>query len=234
MNAVIIAGGKGKRLIPLTTVMPKPLLPVGDGPILDLIIRQLVNQGVDNITLAVGYMSELIMTYFGDGSKYGIKISYSIEEKPLGTAGPLSLISKPADSFLVMNSDLLTTLRFKDLFKFHEKHKAIATVGLQKRDIKIDFGVAKIKGEEIIAFNEKPSEVVLINTGIYILEPAILDHIPKNRYMDFPDLINTLMNNKEKVAGYLFEDYYLDIGRNGDYRRAINDIDDLKPKLGIQ
>lgn len=229
MKAVILAGGKGTRLRPYTTAFPKPLMPVGDKPILEIIVRQLKLHGIDEIVMAVGHLAELIMTFFGDGSKFGLKIKYSREDKPLGTAGPLSLLKDElTETFLVMNGDILTTLNYSDLIEYHKKNKAIATIALNKRDVYIDFGVVELDEDSNIAdYIEKPTLHYLVSMGIYVFEPKVLKYIPNNKKFDFPDLVKRLISAGEKVKGYIYDGYWLDIGRPEDYERACNEIDKI-------
>ena len=191
MKAVILAGGKGTRLKPYTTVFPKPLMPIGDKPILEIVIRQLKSYGFNEIIMTVGHLAELIMTFFGDGSKYNVKIKYSRENQPLGTAGGLGLIKKELDeTFLMMNGDVLTALDYSDLVNYHKRTGAIATIALNKRDVKIDFGVVELNDDNsIIGYTEKPKIDYLVSMGVYVLEPKVLDYIKSNEYLDFPDLI---------------------------------------------
>lgn len=232
MKAIILAGGRGTRLLPYTTILPKPLLPIGDKPILDVVISQLIANGITEITLAVGYLAELITAYFGDGSKYGIKIDYSKEEKPLGTAAPLSKIKNLHETFLVMNGDILTTLNYQKLIEFHKKNKAIATIAVHKRNVKIDFGVVNASEKnEITDYTEKPELSYSVSMGINILEPSVLKYIKPDEKLDFPDLIKRLIKNKEKVIAYITDDYWLDIGRHDDYDKAIEEFSKMKDRF---
>ena len=235
MKAVILAGGKGTRLKPYTTVFPKPLMPIGDKPILEIVVQQLKSHGFDEVIMAVGHLAELIMTFFNDGSKYGINIKYTRENKPLGTAGPLALMKEELnETFLMMNGDVLTTLDFSDLVKYHKKNGAIATIALKKRDVKIDFGVVEIDdGNSIVGYKEKPKIDYLVSMGVYAFEPLLLEYINPNEYLDFPDLIKKLISNGETVKGYVYDGYWLDIGRPDDYERASRDIDKIHDKLGL-
>jgi NDP-sugar pyrophosphorylase family protein len=235
MKAVILAGGKGTRLKPYTTVFPKPLMPLGDKPILEIVIRQLKSHGFDEAIITVGHLAELIMTFFGDGSRFDVKIKYSREDKPLGTAGGLGLIKKELnETFLMMNGDVLTTLDFSDLVNYHKRNGAIATIGLKKRDVKIDFGVVEIDdGNCIVGYKEKPKIEYLVSMGVYAFEPIVLEYIKPNEYLDFPDLIKKLISNGETVKGYVYDGYWLDIGRPDDYERASRDIDKIHDKLGL-
>ena len=233
MKAVILAGGKGTRLKPYTTVFPKPLMPLGDKPILEIVIGQLKSHGFDEAIITVGHLAELIMTFFGDGSKVGVKIKYSREDKPLGTAGGLGLIKKELNkTFLMMNGDVLTTLDFSDLVNYHKRNGAIATIALKKRDVKIDFGVVEIDdGNSIVGYKEKPEVGYLVSMGVYVFEPEVLKYIEPNKYLDFPDLIKKLISNGEIVKGYVYDGYWLDIGRPDDYERANREIEEIYDKL---
>lgn len=232
MKVIILAGGKGTRLHPYTTLFPKPLLPIGNVPILEIIINQLKKSGFSEITLAVSYLAELIQAYFGDGKKLGIKLNYSKETNPLGTAGPLALIEGLKNTFLVMNGDVLTTINFRDLIEFHQKNKPIATIASTLRKINIDFGLINTNKEnEVISYVEKPEMTYLVSMGIYILEPEILKYIKRGEYLDIPDLIKKLLKNNEKVKNYVSDDYWLDIGREEDYKKAIDDYNKMKDLL---
>jgi NDP-sugar pyrophosphorylase family protein len=215
MKAVILAGGKGTRLKPYTTVFPKPLMPLGDKPILEIIIRQLKSHGFDEVIITVGHLAELIMAFFNDGSKFSVEIDYSREDKPLGTAGGLGLIKKELnETFLMMNGDVLTTLDFSDLVNYHKRNGAIATIALKKRDVKIDFGVVELDVDNnIVGYSEKPEIEYLVSMGVYAFEPIVLEYIKPNEYLDFPDLIKKLISNGETVKGYVYDGYWLDIGR---------------------
>lgn len=233
MKAVILAGGKGTRLKPYTTVFPKPLMPIGEKPILEIVVQQLKSQGFKEIIMAVGHLAELIMTFFNDGSKYGIKIKYSREDKPLGTAGPLTLMrDELKETFLMMNGDILTTLNYSDLVSYHKENKAIATIALKKRAVKIDFGVPEVDEENnIVGYTEKPEIEYLVSMGVYAFDPGVLDYIRSNEYLDFPAIIKELISNGETVKGYVHDGYWLDIGRQDDYERANREIEEIYDKL---
>jgi len=233
MKAVILAGGKGTRLKPYTTVFPKPLMPIGDKPILEIVVQQLKSHGFNEIIMAVGHLAELIMTFFNDGSKYGIKIKYTREDKPLGTAGPLALMKGELnETFLMMNGDLLTTLDYSDLVNYHKRNGAIATIALNKRTVKIDFGVPEVDTDNnVIGYTEKPEIDYLVSMGVYVFEPRVLEYIRPNEYLDFPDLIKKLISNGETVKGYVYGGYWLDIGRPDDYERANREIEEIYSKL---
>ncbi|MEZ0394851.1 MAG: sugar phosphate nucleotidyltransferase [Anaerolineales bacterium] len=225
MKAVILAGGKGTRLAPYTTVLPKPLMPIGDMPILEIVLRQLAHYRFDEVVLAVGYLAELLMAYCGDGSKFGLKIQYSREEQPLGTAGPLGLISGLTETFLVMNGDLLTTLDYQALYRYHRQRRAVATLAARQREVKIDLGVIEVDDQHWLQnYIEKPSLRYLVSTGIYIFEPQVLDFIPPNQRLDLPELVLRLRENGQRVNVYPFDGYWLDIGRHEDYEVAIDEF----------
>ncbi|HVP37026.1 MAG TPA: sugar phosphate nucleotidyltransferase [Terriglobales bacterium] len=231
-RVVILAGGEGRRLNPYTIVLPKPLMPVSNLPILEIIIKQLRRYQLTDITLAVGYLGNLIQTFFGDGKRFGVKIKYSFEEKPLGTMGPLSLIPGLKKTFMVMNGDLLTNLDYRKLAKYHQSRKTIVTIAVQKREIETDYGVLEYnKNHELTKYREKPKLPYQVSMGIYIFEPEILDYIPKNKKFDFPELMNLLLKKGEKVSVYPSSDFWLDIGRHEDYKRALEEFEKLKTKI---
>jgi NDP-sugar pyrophosphorylase family protein len=229
MRAIILAGGKGTRLLPYTTVIPKPLMPVGERPILEIVIRQLEYDGFSRITLAVGYLAELIEAYFGNGNKYGIKIDYSKEDKPLGTIGSLSLIDGLDETFLVMNGDVLTNLDYRELIDFHQRSAAMATIATYKKEVKIDLGVLEMDdGLRLKQYTEKPTLKYDVSMGIYVFEPEILSLIEPNRYLDFPDLVLNMIKAGKNVTAFPFDGYWLDIGRHEDHARALEEFDTLE------
>ena len=235
MKAVILAGGLGTRLKPYTTVFPKPLMPIGESPILEIIIKQLKAKGFDEITLAVGHLSELIMAFFNNGSKYGLKIEYSKEEKKLGTAGGLGLLkNRLEDDFLVMNGDVLTGLDFSEFLEFHKKTGSIATIALNRRHVDIDFGVVELdENRALIGYIEKPKIDYLVSMGVYAFNERILEFIPSHEYLDIPDLMKRLLSEGEKVNGFIHDGYWLDIGRPDDYIKANEDIQKIYRELGV-
>jgi len=231
-RAIVLAGGKGTRLAPYTTVLPKPLMPIGDMPILEVLIRQLRKAGVLRITLAVGHLSSIMMAYFGNGSSFGVDITYSHEEKPLGTAGPLSLLAPPEEPFMVMNGDLLTDLDFVRMAETHERSGSIATIGLYRRDVKIDLGVIVADDAgKVTDYIEKPVYSYLVSMGMYVFDPAVLASIPRDERFDLPDLIRALIASGQSVASYLHEGYWLDIGRPDDYQRAQLEFEALRDRI---
>jgi NDP-sugar pyrophosphorylase family protein len=232
MKAVVLAGGKGRRLAPYTTVLPKPLMPIGDVPILEVVVRQLKHFGFDDIIMAVGHLAELLMAYFGDGSKFGVQIQYSREEHPLGTAGSLSLLSGLNGSFLVMNGDLLTTLDYRALWRRHHQRDAMATVATCQRDAEIDLGVIET-GEDywVTGYIEKPTYHYTVSTGVYVFDPAVLQFVPRKERMDMPDLFLKLLAAGCRISTYPFEGYWLDIGRHDDYEQAIYEFENHRAKF---
>lgn len=221
-QAVILAGGKGTRLAPYTATIPKPLVPINEYPILEIILRQLKYYGVRDITLTLGHMANLIESYFGDGKRFGLKIKTSREKKPLGTAGPLSLLKNISDTVVVLNGDLFTTMNFKKMIAFHYKHRADATIGLYRQAVKQQSGVITTdKQSRIIRYDEKPTTLVNISMGIYIFSKAAIRMIPKNTYFDLPELINALIVAKKRIYGFQNTAEWLDIGRPEDYSKAI-------------
>lgn len=232
MKAVVLAGGKGTRLAPYTKILPKPLMPIGDMPILEVILRQMKGAGINEVTLAVGHLSELLRAFFNDGSKLDMKICYSHEDKPLGTAGPLALIGGLDGTFFVTNGDVLTTMPIADLIQFHRDQKAAATIAVHARSVKIDFGVIEWeKKPRITGYIEKPGYDYMVSMGMYIFEPHVLNFIEPGKYLDFPDLILRLLAADEKVAGYEFDGYWQDLGRPDDYERAADDFESMRAQF---
>ncbi|MFQ5853123.1 MAG: sugar phosphate nucleotidyltransferase [Candidatus Binatia bacterium] len=234
MQAVILAGGRGTRLRPYTTVLPKPLMPIGDYPIAHIVVNQLKYDGITDITMAVGHLGELLMAYFGDGSKYGVNIRYSKEDSPLGTAGPLAFIPGLDSTFLLMNGDVLTTLKYTKLIEYHRRKGAVATIAMQTRSIKIDLGVIHANAEnELLDYIEKPTYDFLVSIGVYVFEPKVLDYIEAGESLDFPELVCRLLNSEERVVGYPHDGYWLDIGRQDDYEKANAEFENRKQELLI-
>ena len=220
MKAVILAGGKGSRLAPYTTVLPKPLMPIVDMPILEIVLNQLKRCGFTDIVIAVGHLASLIKAYFGDGSGLGVRIEYVLEGAPLGTAGPLGNIESLEETFLVMNGDILTDLDYAELVNHHRGGGSIMTIATHKRTVKIDFGVLETDGGFVMKYIEKPTLNYLVSMGVYVMEPAVRDHIKKGEYLDLPDLVRLLLAAGEKVRAYPFEGRWLDIGRQEDFMEA--------------
>jgi len=231
-RAVILAGGKGIRLAPYTATFPKPLVPIGDMPILEVVIRQLRLHGVDHVTLTVNHLATLIAAYFGDGTKFGAKIDYSLEEHPLGTAGPLALLEGLDSTFFVLNGDLLTDLDYGLMLAQHRETSATITVGLYERVHTVDFGVVEVDGAQCIScYTEKPSLKYLVSMGVYVMEPSVLELIPAGEYLDLPTLVNRLLERGVRVHSYHHRGYWLDIGRPDDYQQAQADFPNLRQRL---
>ncbi len=233
MKAIILAGGKGTRLHPYTTVIPKPLMPVGDYPILEIILRQLKTAGVTEVIIAVGYLSQLLQAFFQDGSRLGLKLTYSFEEKPLGTAGPIALAIDQLDGdFIIMNGDLLTTLNYKNLFAHHQKNSAAATIGAYEREVKIDFGVLETKDGQLERYIEKPTYKFEVSMGVNILnKEKVVPYLKAGDYLDIPDLMIKLRNDGHKVLCYREPCYWLDIGRIDDYQAATEVFESRKKEF---
>jgi NDP-sugar pyrophosphorylase family protein len=224
-KVVILAGGEGSRLAPYTTVLPKPLMPVGEIPILEVILNQLSRQGFRDVNLAVGHLGALIQAYFGDGSRHGLSLNYFQEERPLGTAGPLRLIPGLTETFLVMNGDILTDLNYRALLEYHITSRPIATISTHRRSVKVDFGVMSLsRDDRLTGYDEKPTLSYQVSMGIYVFEPGIFKYIKEGERLDFPDLISRLLEAGERVMSYKYEGYWLDIGRPADYEQAVKDL----------
>ena len=231
-RAVILAGGKGTRLGPFTTILPKPLLPIGDRAILEIVVQQLRTHGFTELTLAVGYLAHLIEAVFGDGSSYGVAIDYHHERVRLGTAGPLASIRDlDGGPFLMMNGDVITTLDFGELVDAHTRSGNALTIATQRRTATIDFGVLVTDGsaadtEAVTGYIEKPSSEYMVSMGIYVIEPRLLTLIEPNVYLDFPDLVLRALGAGERVGAFRYDGVWLDIGRHEDYERAIREYAD--------
>ena len=229
MKAVILAGGKGTRLIPYTRILPKSLVPIGDRPIMEILIRQLQAAGVTEVILAVGHLDKLIRSYFQDGADWNLRIRYCKEHTPLGTVGPLAQIDGLTDTFIVTNSDVLTTLSIEELVRFHKETGAIATIAMHKREVKIQLGVIKHDLDfHVVDYIEKPASAYMASMGVYVFEPRILDFIPKDTYLDFPDLVRNLLAAGENVQGYPFDGYWQDLGNPADYEQAQHDFEKMR------
>lgn len=227
-HAIILAGGIGSRLRPYTVVLPKPLMPIGDYPILELVIRQLAKNNFTHVTMCVNHQADLFKTFFGDGTKWGMKINYSLENEVLSTMGPLKIIDNLPENFLVMNGDILTDLNYQDFFDNHVKREELFTISSSLRKNKIDYGVLELNKEQYLShFNEKPIRNYQVSMGIYMLNKRVLDFIPKTKF-GFDSLMLKLLDLGEKVRVEKFEGYWLDIGRPDDYMKAIEDFESMK------
>jgi NDP-mannose synthase len=232
MQAIILAGGKGRRLMPYTTVLPKPLMPIGNYSILEVILRQLKHAGFSRVTICTGYLHELIHAYLNSNKTLGLELSYTHEETPLGTIGPLRLIEELDDTFLVMNGDILTDIDYTALIDAHRKKNAIATVATYQRDVHIDFGVLEKNSENrIIAFREKPTYHFDVSMGIYVFSKKILNFVPQDEPFGFDQLMYALTETKAPVFSYPHAGYWLDIGRPDDYARSIEEFERYKDRF---
>ncbi|MGA2363169.1 MAG: sugar phosphate nucleotidyltransferase [Candidatus Aminicenantales bacterium] len=232
MKAVVLAGGKGTRLLPYTRILPKPLMPIGDMPILEVILRQMRRAGFDDVVLTVGHLSELMRAFFRDGEHLGLHISYNYEDKPLGTAGPIAQIEGLDDPFLVINGDVLTTLNFGELMRFHREQQAVATIAAHHRKVNIDLGVIQWDAKpKIGGYIEKPTYEFCVSMGVYVFDPHVVQYIPIGEYLDFPDLVHKLIDAGEKVIGYHFDGYWQDLGRREDYEQALQDFEKMRSQF---
>lgn len=231
-RAIILAGGKGTRLRPYTVVLPKPLMPIGEFPILEVIVRQLVQHGFDHITMAVNHQAEIIRAFFQDGAKWGVKIDYSLEDKPLSTMAPLRLIHDLPENFLVMNGDILTDLGFSDFYKKHVSKNNIFTISSHVREQKIDYGVLETDASGYLSgFTEKPKTKYLVSMGVYMASRRIMDFIPEGQSYGFDNLMLDLIAARQPAAVRKFDGYWLDIGRPDDYMQAIEEFEQMKSRF---
>lgn len=235
MRAIILAGGKGIRLRPYTTLIPKPLVPLGGKySILEIIILQLSKAGFTHITLAVNHLSHLIMAYFGDGARLGVRLDYSIEESELSTIGPLTLISDLPANFLVMNGDILCNLDYKKFYDEHLQTQSAISVSAYRRQVKIDFGVLRYdEAGNLTDFDEKPTYDFDVSMGIYCISKAVIDSLPKGKPFGFDHLMLAGLSTRQPAHIKPFSGYWLDIGRPEDYQYADDNFDELTRKLGL-
>ena len=227
-KVVLMAGGLGTRLAPLTDKTPKPLLKVGNKPILETIIENFAKHGFDQIILSVNYKAHMIEEYFGDGSDFGVSIEYIHENKRMGTAGALSLMrDKLHEPFFVMNGDLLTNINFSHMLDYHHSNEAIATMGVREYDLQVPYGVVNVDGHNITGIEEKPVQRFFVSGGVYMLSPEILSFIPDGEFFDMPTLFEKLIAQKKKAVSFPIREYWLDIGRMSDFERANNEYQDV-------
>jgi len=227
-TVVLMVGGLGRRLMPLTNNTPKPMLKVGNKPILETIIKGFRDSGFFNIVMCIGYKSDVIKEYFQDGSEFGVKIDYIVENKRMGTAGALTLLKqKLSKPFFVMNGDLLTNINFSSMLEFHESNLAQATMCVREYDVEVPYGVVNTSNENITSIEEKPIHSFFVNAGIYFLEPKCIQLIPINEFYDMPSLFETLIKNNEKVVSFPLNEYWIDVGRINDYQKANNDYNNI-------
>jgi len=231
-RAIVLAGGVGTRLRPYTVVLPKPLMPIGDYPILEVIIRQLVHQGFVHITLAVNHQAEILKAFFGDGTKWGARIDYSLETRPMSTVAPLMLISDLPENFLLMNGDLLTDLDLTAFLDRHIRERRLFTIAASRRLQLIDYGVLQIdSARRLTGFIEKPQMEYLVSMGIYAVNRSVLEFVPSDCRYGVDDLMNNLLTKGECVSVEPYDGYWLDIGRPDDYVRAIEEFEQRKNDL---
>jgi NDP-mannose synthase len=222
MQVVMMCGGKGTRLRPYTAVLPKPLVPVGETSILEIVLRQLRSQGFERVTVSVGHKAELIMAVIGDGKRLGLDLRYHREYDPLGTVGALAEIPGLEENFLVLNGDVCTTLNFSKVCVHHEQSGALATIATCRRDEKLDLGVMDLENGRVVGFREKPVYSFHVSTGINVYRRDILAYIPKGRPFGFDELMRALVSDRADVRPYLFDGFWLDIGCPEDYSRMVD------------
>ncbi len=224
LSAVIMAGGFGKRLLPLTEQTPKPMLPVGDRPLLEFSIEQLRKAGIRRVNVTTHYLPDKIIDHFGDGSGFGVDLNYTTEDHPLGTAGGLKLMPALDGTMLVINGDILTGVSFQKILAYHREHKADITVGVRRYEVQVPYGVIECVGERVVRLTEKPQLNFLINAGLYLLEPSVYRYIPDGRRFDMTDLIERLIQEGRPVVSFPIVEYWLDVGRHADYEKAQEDV----------
>ncbi len=227
LQAVVMAGGEGRRLRPLTDNMPKPMLPLGDKPILERIVTQLRDSGIQHINVTTHYKHEMITDYFGDGSSFGVNINYLEEDQPLGTAGALKHVPDSGTPILVMNGDVLTDVNFQAMLDFHVEQNADMTVAVAIQKIEVPYGVVDTDGLHIINIKEKPVLQHFVNAGVYLINPCLFDYIPESLPFDMPDLISTIIEAKLRVISFPVHEYWVDIGKHSDYEQAMIDLEPI-------
>jgi len=228
ITAVVMAGGVGSRLRPLTDTIPKPMLPVGGRPLLEHIIDQLRLSGVRRVNVTTHYRAEMIADHFGDGSAFGVDIAYVEEDEPLGTAGALGRLEPGDGPLLVMNGDILTKVDFRALFDFHREHDAMLTMSVRREETQLQYGVVTTEGELVTSIEEKPTLTHFVNAGIYLLAPEALRHVPTDGRYDMTDLVARLIEHGERVVSFPIREYWVDIGHNSSYEQAGRDVDSGK------
>jgi NDP-mannose synthase len=222
MKTVVLAGGRGTRLAPYTSILPKPLMPVGDKSILEVVVGQLEEAGIVDIQFCVGYLAHLVQAVFDNRENGHVNITYVREQEALGTAAPLLLVKGLDSTFIAMNGDVLTNLDYRELVKHHREQGNMLTIATHKRSISIDYGMIHLDvTSRVRGFEEKPEIVSPVSMGIYVMEPEVLDLIPKGEYFDFPDLVQALLDDGQWVGAYLYDGLWFDIGRQEDYERAV-------------
>lgn len=220
-----MAGGRGTRLHPYTIAIPKPLVPIIDKPILEIIIIQLVKQGFEKIIITVNHQADIIMAYCGDGKKWGIKIEYSLEDKALGTMGPLRLLHDLPECFLVMNGDILTDLGYAEFMERHIESGQVFSISSYRRTLKSDYGVLEADGNRLVGFKEKPEIPFAVSMGVYGISRKAIEYIPEGQYFGFDMLMSRFLKENVQVNIVEHEGYWMDIGRPDDYEHAVKDIE---------
>ncbi len=228
LQAVIMAGGPGSRLRPLTEEVPKPMLPIGGRPLMEIIIEQLRDAGIHRVNVTTHHRREKITGHFGDGRNFGVEINYVEEDQPLGTAGALGLLAAPTETMLVINGDILTQVGIRAMLAFHREHRADLTVAVQPYAIQVPYGVIESEGPRVTRLTEKPRLQFFVNAGIYLIEPVVHSHIPSGGRFDMTDLIDRLLEAGRTVVSFPLHEYWRDIGQHEDYERAQQDVRDLK------
>jgi dTDP-glucose pyrophosphorylase len=222
---ILMAGGLGSRLKPLTNETPKPLLRIGDRPILETVLTGFVKAGFGKFFISINYKAEMIREYFGNGSSWGVEISYLEERERLGTAGALSLLpERPEQPFFVMNGDLLTTVNFEQMLKYHREHQAFSTVCVREHSVTVPFGVVDFEDHRLVGIREKPTQKFFVNAGVYLLDPCILDHLDANEIIDMPSLIERTIARGKPSVGFPLREYWIDVGRLDDLQRASDEF----------
>ncbi|MDA1000690.1 MAG: sugar phosphate nucleotidyltransferase [bacterium] len=231
-RAVILAGGRGARLRPFTFAFPKPLVPIGDVPIIDIVMQQLQAAGIEHVTLAVGHLAELLMAYFSHRTYEGMVIDYSREDEPLGTAGPLSLVEDLNEPFLVLNGDLLTSLDFADLAEHHVRSGAMGTIASYTKAYQVDLGILDVDEQgHLTAYHEKPTYSYRVSMGIYVFQPEVLSLLKKDERCDLPSLAMRIVEMGRKLVVFPFDGYWVDIGSPEEYARAVDEFEKHTPPI---
>ncbi len=234
MKAVVLAGGKGTRLRPFTFSIPKPLLPIAEKPILEIILSNLKKFSMTEVTISLGYQGELIKAFCADGARFGLSIKYIDEDKPLGTAGPLSLIRdwiEDGEDFVLMNGDIFTELDFSRMIDYHKKHKNCATIGYRTYDHTLPFGVLEVEGDRLRDIVERPSTEFKVSAGIYVLNASAVDFVPDNKFFTMPELAKKLLENNRNVGTYHIKEYWLGLETIGHFNDAIKELDKLESRI---
>jgi dTDP-glucose pyrophosphorylase/CBS domain-containing protein len=225
LRAVIMAGGFGTRLLPLTEDLPKPMLPIGGRPLMEHIIEQLQQAGIRHVNVSTHYMPEKIIGHFGDGQAFGVALNYVNEDYPLGTGGALGLMSRPTETQLVINGDILTQVDFGAMLAFHQDNQAALTVAVRRYDVQVPYGVIECDGAQVTALKEKPHVSFLVNAGVYLLEPSVYEFIPSGQHFNMTDLIGWLLEAGRTVISFPIREYWMDVGQHGDYAQAQDDVE---------